>query len=417
MASPMRVRRGPYWRLRLLGLTLLIAVLCVVAIRKLDPIIFQLRLRTVEATFGIEETHLDAQGLVFRREQVVHAPAPGRLTLLVGEGRRVRAGDVIAEVNNSGEMEELPARVDDVNRRLNQARASFESRRDTLERRVRSLEESLAEADRVMRQALSAGNDAEANAAAKRRDALREELAQVQSERANLVDQFESNQRDLIAQREAALRLRPSDVAFVVSPTSGVVSFALDGLEDVQPGTVLTKVTELSPTEPERVQDGLKVERGAPLFRLVDATAPVEVVISARASTMFEPGTSLDVTFHHLPEQHFTGRLTEAVQVNREWFGRVELASPDPSLVHRREVRMSLIANRAQGVVVPARAVVEREDRPGVYVMLGDRPVFRMVRLLGGNERRVVIDAPDGVPVGASVVVNPALVLKRHGQR
>ncbi len=413
MASPMRVGRGRFWRLRLLGLILSVAVIGTVGVRKLDPLIFQLRLRTAVATFGVEESRLDAQGVILRREQVVLAPAPGRVTLLAGEGRRVRSGDVIAELNDVEGSATRTSALDEINRELNQVRASMSARLSEVDRRISRLEERLAEADRSLRQALSTGDERSVESAAAQRDQSSADLAAAQAERVGLQEELAAAEEALVAQRESALRLRPSEIALVRAPASGVVSFALDGMEALQPGAALVDVRELTPSDPARVQDGVSVERGAPLYRLVDATAPVELVISATSSTVFEAGTSLDVAFDHVPEQRFGARLTEVIKVGREWFGRLVLESPDPSLVHRREVRVTLFANRAQGIVVPARAVIENGERTGVYVMLGDRPVFREVSVLGGNEQHLVIDGLSGVPVGATVVRNPAVVLSR----
>jgi len=54
--------------------------------------------------------------------------------------------------------------------------------------------------------------------------------------------------------------------------------------------------------------------------------------------------------------------------------------------------------------------LVDRNGELGVYVLLGKDPVFRKVRVLGGNDERVAIDSSQGVPVGAPVVRNPGLL-------
>ena len=114
-----------FGRLRLIGVGVLIALVSLVAVRKLDPFFFRLKVRTVEAAFGVEETRLQVDGLIVRNEQIVRAPAPGRVTLLVGEGRRVRRGDVVVEVTPAADGDSPSERQADVDRRLNRARAAF----------------------------------------------------------------------------------------------------------------------------------------------------------------------------------------------------------------------------------------------------------------------------------------------------
>lgn len=413
MATPYPSKGPSFWRLRLLGLVALVLLLSFFLIKKAEPWIFQVRVRTVAATYGVEEQPMRAEGVVVRHEDVVRSPMAGRVTLLVGEGRRVRAGDVIVEVNPI--LEEIPLRIAELEEELTKAASDHERRLADLQRQHARATDMLAQAERALQQALNAGDREAVERALARRDQIALDVDQVEAEKAAADEAHRRRVDELLAER-TALRAPPT-TAIVTAPGSGVVSFVVDGFEERQPGQVLEPLDRLEGHQ-SRLADGMRVAVGDPLFRLVDTAKPVEVMVVTKESLVPVVGTQVELTFDHEPQQRLRGRLTEAVQDGREWWGRVVLEAADPSLMHQRRVRLTLLLNRAEGIVVPASAVVTLADeRQGVYVMLGDRPVFREAKVLGGSARRLVIDAPRGVPVGAPVVINPHVVSARLGQR
>ena len=119
-----------------------------------------------------------------------------------------------------------------------------------------------------------------------------------------------------------------------------------------------------------------------PLFRLVE-TDVAEVAVRVKGAAL-EAGSRVILDFRGIPERSFTGRLVESIAVGGEFFGRIRLDAFDSSLVHRRTLDVVLTTERSQGIIGPASAVVERNGRRGVYVVLGETTVFREVRVLGG---------------------------------
>src|SRR5690606_1718505 len=134
--------------------------------------------------------------------------------------------------------------------------------------------------------------------------------------------------------RQFLLALRPADVAWVRSPGSGIVSFSLDGLEgQLAPGAGLVGLFDsLSPRE-RRIQDGVRVGMGDPLFRLIE-TDRLEVAVRVRGAAL-ATGSQVILDFHGIPERSFTGRLVESAASGDEFLGRIRLDAFDSSLVHR----------------------------------------------------------------------------------
>lgn len=403
LASSKRPGRGEYRRLKLVGGLLLAAFFLWYFAGKVDRALLRLGVGTAQAVYGTVETRLVGKAVLLRREHVVHSPAPGRVTLLVGEGRHVRTGDIVMEIRDEAALASLE--LDEINRRLAQADLVYEGERSRLSRQREDLATRVADARKVLSEALAQGEQELAQEAERRYETFRKELAQIDQALRELASREEKERSDLLSRREALLALGPGGAVLVRSPAAGVVSFALDGLEsEAVPGADLLGAFDHR-TRERRVQDGAVVSSDEPLFRLVE-TDVAEVAVRVKGAAL-EAGSRVILDFRGIPERSFTGRLVESIAVGGEFFGRIRLDAFDSSLVHRRTLDVVLTTERSQGIIVPASAVVERNGRRGVYVVLGETTVFREVRVLGGNDRQVVIDGVSGVPVGARVVVKP----------
>lgn len=406
MAAPDRPADREFWRLKLLGGILLAAVLFWYVTGKLDRALFRLGVRTAAAVYGTVETRYEGKAVFLRRESVVLAPAPGRVTLLVGEGRHVRTGDVIVEVNDAPEIGRSARELEEINRRLAQTGTAFEAERGRLLMRRDDVEKRLLDARQVLSKALAEGEGQAAREAERRWESIERELAAIDQALAELARKEEEEREKLLVEREALLALRPGDVALVRSPGAGVISFAVDGLEsEYAPGRRLADLFDKRARAERRIFDGARVGSGDPLFRVVE-TDHIEVAIRVKG-TALALDTRVVLDFPTIPERSFPGRLIESATIDGEFYGRIRLDAFDSSLVHRRETDVVLTTERRDGIVVPRSAIVEERGRKGVYIMLGDTPVFREVRVLGANDRQAVVDGVVGVPVGARVVTNP----------
>lgn len=403
MAAVERPGRGGYWRLKLMGGLLVAAFFLWYFAGKADRLLLRLGVGTVEAVYGTVETRFAGRAVLLRREHVVTATIPGRVTLLVGEGRHVRTGDLVIELRDeaAGASREL----EEVNRRLTEIDLAFEEERTRLVRRRDDLTSRIADARRVLSEALAQAEPEIAREAENRYQSFQNDLAQVEQALADLAAREERERSELLSRRQVLMALGPGDSSLVRAPGAGVVSFALDGLETVAvPGANLLEVFDLRGRE-LRIQEGAWVAADDPLFRVVETTG-IEVAVRLKGAAL-EAGSRVILDFRGIPERSFTGSLVESIAVDGEFYGRVRLDAFDPSLVLRRILDVTLTTERRQGIVVPASAVVERNGRTGVYVAAGDTTVFREVRVLGGNDRQAVIDGVSGVPVGARVVVDP----------
>ena len=119
-----------------------------------------------------------------------------------------------------------------------------------------------------------------------RHDALKRELAGIDQALAELARREEREREELL--RAGANLCSPFDppMSRGAFSRSGIVSFSLDGLEgELAPGAGLVGLFDsLSPRE-RRIQDGVRVGRGDPLFRLIE-TDRLEVAVRVRGAAL-----------------------------------------------------------------------------------------------------------------------------------
>ncbi len=375
-----------------------------------QDVLLGLRLRSVEATYGSVDARYNGRAVLIRQERVVTSPATGRVTLLVNEGRHVRTGDAVLEVEDEGTAETIAAELGRLGERERAIEAAYQADRQAIEQRIAQVKEQIDRAEDKLALALSQGEAEQAAEASALREELNRQLRALQGELEALARAKEQSLGELEEERRALRAVRPVDVSIMKAPASGIVSFQLDGLEGrLSTDIPIVEVLQSKGRE-ARIQDGTSVALGDALFRVVDPAAAVHVALEVRGVVPLTVGEQVFVAFNHIPERSFPGRLVEAVQLDRTWHGLVALTSMDSSLVLQREANATLLARRAEGIVVPRSALVDRNGELGVYVLLGKDPVFRKVRVLGGNDERVAIDSSQGVPVGAPVVRNPGLL-------
>ena len=368
----------------------------------------------VEASYGRVERSVEAEAVLIRREEVVAAPFTGRTSYGVGEGEEVRAGAPVVELSNPRARAALEAELDQRRSRL----AAFEAGpgagladlpaaeragEDALQRRLAELGEAARRADGPgMAQAWRA-----LDAASRQLAETRAALAQLTEERKGLLNEVELAQQALA---RAVTRL--------AAPVPGIVSYTVDGLEEVLVPEVLkglrgTTLADLK-ARPARLSKG-QVRGGEPLFKVID---PSQVYFA-----MLVAGAEAEALRPRSP-----ARLRIATPGEREWDGLVErigeleadgrrlvilsvpAAAAEVALLRR--VRATLVLKEAAGATVPVQVLLRREEGWGLYLLRGNQARWHPVVVRISDGRTAALE---GINPGALVVLRPQFV--KEGQK
>jgi len=362
---------------------------------------------------GMVERVLKESAVLARWETVVVAPANGTLRWTMESGQRVRAGTVVAELQNLPAIADAEGELAAREGQLSVMELSQAPRRQALADRRMSLRAELAETVRKLRLAILSSDAGGMGRAEGRLQVLLREYRTAEDEILALTQELAVLEQRVIAQRDFLGGLAVE----LAAPQAGVVRLELDGLEQtVTPRQILemstARLENLTP-RPSRAREGREVRVATPLFKVLDPHGVyVALVLSVSEGENFSENMEVrftnlgaqpvPATLHHRGTPEPGGKLLIVLRV---------APAPD-ELAGMRQVAVEVILGRWRGPVVDRRALIEREGDVGVMIVNDSTARFRRVEVLGGDERQVVVR---GVEMGQEIVLNPWLV--REGMR
>lgn len=329
----------------------------------------QITVSLARSELGLVRERLLLTGSLKPKEQVDVVPkVTGRAqNIRVHVGDRVRAGDLIAEL----ERDELEQQVRRAEAAIQVARASLAQR-----------EAELANAEAQLKRAevLRAGGlispqdyDAQKTAAEVVRAQLELTRAQLRQAEAEL--------------RELRIRLEQT---YIYAPISGQVA---------------TRYVDV----------GALVGPSTPIVRIVNLSTLVTAAnVPEREVGKLRVGNVARVQVDAFGDRVFTGRIVRISPVLDEATrsARIEIEIPNPENLLKAEMfaRVELdLGTTRQAVLIPRDSLVYRGQQPGVYLVEGDRPVFRPIEtgLTQGDKVEVLANLQPGVEIvgtGATMI-------------
>lgn len=164
------------------------------------------------------------------------------------------------------------------------------------------------------------------------------------------------------------------------------------------------------------VHPGALVNVNTPIIGLVDLKT-VRMVINMvdKDLVRVRRGEEADIAVDAFPNRRFNGKVWRISPVldPSTRTGEVEIYVDNSGLDLRAEMfaRVTLrVGGERAGILVPREAVVYRGEQSGVFVLEGNRAMFRPVRL--GVTQQNVIEVTSGINEGTEVVSMGASLLK-----
>ncbi len=376
---------------------------------------FERRFECAQAVWGSVEEGPEVDGIVVRDERVFVSPIAGKVRLMVGEGERVRAGAVVAEVARDEARQQLEPPLVSAKEELAKFDAYARTRLDELKRQVASCKLEVENERRALDRARAS------------RDASAEEkhkagLARAEAGLAAATRRLDEEEKALEARgRALAAKVQDCEAAYrqavceLRAEIPGVVSFELDGLEhaltpvsaqDVGPDRVRSLVASRV-----RVRDGVEVAEGEPVFRLIDNYRLLVLVVLSGEDAAALASSRARVKFTSVAGGGgpFPARVVS--QGNPAPSGEravlLEVSGFPQELCHVRRARVKLVTRTGSGLTIPRRAVVQSGEGYIVYVPVNLGVVRKPVEIVAGDEDTVIVR---GLKEGQRVLTNPSIV-------
>ncbi len=198
------------------------------------------------------------------------------------------------------------------------------------------------------------------------------------------------------------------------SPCAGIVNYHLDGLE-----TLLTlknidqmdlfAVKAQNQLNEKVFSDGQAVEGGQTVVKIVNNLVPMIVLgevngkdvpwddISTKKQLTVQPDTDKDpITLNVVNLKRANGKIRFALEFNNY----------DDRYLFSRNHRFSLVTQRFEGYILPAKAIINRAGKTGVFIVYKNVTRWRPVTVVGQIGDRVAVSDLDSETY---YIVNPQL--------
>lgn len=201
----------------------------------------------------------------------------------------------------------------------------------------------------------------------------------------------------------------------VFTPSAGIFCSHLDGLENIlSPGNLdVLDFPKIEKIGDKPVPEGGKVEKGQPIFKIVDNLSTM--YIHTRIPKSGFPADLADrpgwrqATWENLPLAIRPNKLRDQ---GDSWEGFFTLPNYPENLIHYRKINLKVTTSRLAGFLVPRRAIVTRDGEPGIYLAVKKKARWVPVKIEGELAGKVAVSGR-GLDENTSYVSNP--ILAREG--
>lgn len=159
----------------------------------------------------------------------------------------------------------------------------------------------------------------------------------------------------------------------VWSPNTGIFCTHLDNLENL---LVPGMIDVLDMEAVEKINNSMRpasgeVAGGQIIGKVVDNLQPVLVFIKLEeideyTARSFRKDTTVSLNWN---EQKLTGKIAQASVINSTVSMFVELSQYPEVFLHERRVQLNLVTRHMTGWLVPEKAIVFQEGKPGLYIV------------------------------------------------
>ncbi len=333
------------------------------------------QLQVIAAEPGVMQEETVVEGVVTRHEQVMKAPANGLITQMASPGERVAIGSKLMTI---GVIPESYLEIPDVPEEREEEEETDETPWDQL---LKYWQQVFAPENE--------GNE-------------------------ELESENEEQNRELI--KELLSEVEFEDIVIIYSEQPGYLSFFIDGWEHYG-STVSFKDVEFVENGQDGIetQEGELVRNGQPVLKLVDNWQwYFSIILPLHPGRLLSERPQVDIEFSFAPGQLVRATLDQYLidEARHEVCLTYRIDQDIKDFDRIRWTEATLRYDREQGLIVPADALIQRENINGVFINLGGRVVFQPVTIIKRQGDKVLVE---GLAPYSQVISKPDMV--QEGQR
>jgi putative membrane fusion protein len=202
----------------------------------------------------------------------------------------------------------------------------------------------------------------------------------------------------------------------IVTPVAGICCMHLDGLEQVlSPASIDSlAVPHMAGTGGKRTYDGMRVEKGQAVAKIIDNLSPVYIYAEAPkenfSAAALEKGTWWKANWEG---QTFSMKSYKVADRGESLAGYFLLSAYPEQILHERKVVINVTTRSLNGYLVPKKAIVEKDGQTGIFLSIKKKAYWTPVDVVGELEGKLAIEGPE-LTESCRFVQNPLLAKEDH---
>lgn len=367
----------------------IIAYICFV-----QPNVWEYTLETFSPSYLTIQRTVSAKGIVLCREKVIESPVSGVIMRVKSDSTRISKGDTVAII--------FPT-LEDYKSYIKEADSITSYYDNAIKEKDNIIVEKKNEIEKIYN-ALNRESELLNSLVANKQDftevlskigELNSNINSLKGEITNLTKELEGLKKEKLSKLASLKQNVISSNIKVISDSPGLVSFSIDGKEDIR-NTVIERgigdnlnIDSLL-RESKVVNDGDPVKKGDIIGKIIDN---LEQFILLEVSL---DGKS--------PIEHNSYKLNiDGKDVSIEFIKWISKYPKElwlckiksPYYIGPKRVSLSMDVGTIEGLVVPRSLIKQEGERFFVYIINNNSIEKRFVDILGGNKKEVVIDSID----------------------
>lgn len=349
----------------------------------------------------------EIEAIIIRDETVIPADEYGRLECLVAEGEMVEAGATVAKLYlydsslaDIKNLIDIQQNIKD-HQTTNILKNIIMEDLDYLEIRINEMIDEISQLARTHQE---------------RDIPLKErELKILMEQRRRYMNENlepDTSLEKLFQQEDVLVRKIDQNSTTIFAPSSGVVSFFLDGLEenlnfdlvqvlDADGFEVLNRALEKTYPKTNFGADS-KVNAEQEIYRIVNPNEWYALMRIPRSRNVLKSGDYCDMQFDGYSMDLVTGYVEDVRDAGRDVIIIMKFNAPIGPMATLRVVS-GHIGQSAEGFLIPREYMTSMYDQIGLIVKKDEGPVFIPVNVLGQNTTHVVVEPYDGAQYNIEV--------------
>ncbi len=356
--------------------------------------------------YGSVKSDYDTEGMIIRDEKVVYSPKSGYIVKKIEENTRVPKGLEVIRMNSKESIGDLSSQLDEINEKIKIA----ESENNT------NFADDINKMDvEITGQLFDIKTEAKTGAFVSTRKNIDNLTSML--EKKNIIaanNPFtKDNLSKLKSEKKEIEDMINSSYSYANSPEAGIVSFNIDGYESVNVNNVADhNVFNSKPRNVSAGNDENFVKTGDPLFKVIDNYQwYIYIKVPSKELTLKE-GEKIKL---NIKGNELNAKVTKAIHKDDGYYALLQLTEQYNDFVEDRFIKLQIIKNFGEGMMLPRESVVSENGKSYVYKYDAGKLKKIEVKVLAEDGDKTIVESVDklnGLKIYDEVVNDKGVISK-----